>query len=128
VPPDRYCDSAHLQSLHVVRDTGATLENFTTFFGPRWIYKYRGFRSDAPIEGGGDATFQFQLRGLGAERPDPSRFCPLRSRILYRHRDLARRSLRSAGRAHGLGGQLSPTARPFSRSTPRSISSSARFR
>ncbi|HET9294403.1 MAG TPA: DUF5916 domain-containing protein [Gemmatimonadales bacterium] len=44
-------------------DTGAMLENFTTFFGPRWIYHYEDFGSDAPIEGGGDATFQFQLRG-----------------------------------------------------------------
>ena len=44
-------------------ETGATLENFTTFFGPRWIYKYQDFGSDAPVEGGGDATFQFQLRG-----------------------------------------------------------------
>jgi hypothetical protein len=42
---------------------GALLENFTTFFGPTWLYTYRGFGSDSPLEGNQQATFQFQLRG-----------------------------------------------------------------
>jgi len=42
---------------------GATLENFTVFFGPTWYYGYQGFGSDAPLEGNQEATFQFQLRG-----------------------------------------------------------------
>ena len=42
---------------------GATLENFTVFFGPTWYYSYQGFGSDAPVEGNQEATFQFQLRG-----------------------------------------------------------------
>lgn len=42
---------------------GAVLENFTTFFGPTWIYSYDGFGHDAPIEGEQSVTLQFQLRG-----------------------------------------------------------------
>ena len=42
---------------------GALLENFTVFFGPTWLYSYRGFGSDSPVEGNQDATFQFTLRG-----------------------------------------------------------------
>lgn len=42
---------------------GALLENFTTFFGPTWIYSYDGFGHDAPLEGEQSINFQFQLRG-----------------------------------------------------------------
>ena len=42
---------------------GALLENFTTFFGPTWLYTYRDFGHDAPLEGDQQITFQFQLRG-----------------------------------------------------------------
>jgi hypothetical protein len=42
---------------------GALLENFTTFFGPTWVYEYSGFSQNAPIEGQQEVTFQFQLRG-----------------------------------------------------------------
>ncbi len=41
----------------------ATLQTFTVFFGPTWIYEYDGFTSNSPAEGTQDATFQFQLRG-----------------------------------------------------------------
>ena len=42
---------------------GALLENFTTFFGPTWLYEYDGFTQNAPIEGKQEVTFQFTLRG-----------------------------------------------------------------
>jgi hypothetical protein len=42
---------------------GALLENFTTFFGPRRIWDYRGFGVSGPIEGGEDINLSFQLRG-----------------------------------------------------------------
>ena len=42
---------------------GALLENFTTFFGPTWLYTYRDFPHNAPLEGNQEVTFQFTLRG-----------------------------------------------------------------
>jgi hypothetical protein len=42
---------------------GALLENFTTFFGPRRIWSYRGFGVESPIEGGEDINLNFQFRG-----------------------------------------------------------------
>jgi hypothetical protein len=42
---------------------GAVLENFTTFFGPTWLYTYRDFGHDAPLEGNQEVTLQFLLRG-----------------------------------------------------------------
>jgi hypothetical protein len=42
---------------------GALLENFTTFFGPTWLYGYQDFTHTAPLEGNEEITLQFQLRG-----------------------------------------------------------------
>jgi len=42
---------------------GALLENFTTFFGPTWLYDYQDFTHSSPLEGNQEVTFQFQLRG-----------------------------------------------------------------
>jgi hypothetical protein len=41
----------------------ATLENFTVFFGPSWIYRYQNFLDNSPAEGDQQANFQVQLRG-----------------------------------------------------------------
>jgi len=41
----------------------ATLENFTVFFGPSWIYRYQNFLDNSPDEGTQEGNFQFQLRG-----------------------------------------------------------------
>ncbi|HXE57482.1 MAG TPA: DUF5916 domain-containing protein [Gemmatimonadales bacterium] len=42
---------------------GALLENFTTFFGPRRIWRYDAFGSDGAIEGGEEINLDFRLRG-----------------------------------------------------------------
>ncbi len=60
---------------------GALLENFTTFFGPTWLYDYQDFGHTAPLEGNEEITFQFQLRGgwqlSSAVQRDYTTFDPL---------------------------------------------------
>ena len=76
---------------------GALLENFTTFFGPTWLYEYDGFTQNAPIEGNQEVTFQFTLRGgweLSAKTEQ--RVHHLRARVLLRAGDRPGRAVRAA--------------------------------
>ncbi len=41
----------------------ATLQNFTIFFGPNWLYRYQNLFDNSPAEGSQELNFQFQLRG-----------------------------------------------------------------
>ncbi|MGH7510078.1 MAG: DUF5916 domain-containing protein [Gemmatimonadales bacterium] len=52
---------------------GALLENFTTFFGPRRIWRYGGFGSESAIEGLEEIDLNFRLRGGWEINPHVSR-------------------------------------------------------
>ena len=52
---------------------GAVVEQFTTFFGPAWIWRYDGFGRERPIEGGESVNLMANLRGGWSVRSNVER-------------------------------------------------------
>lgn len=63
VPRAGIVDTHLFNRFSIYGKPGATLEQFTVFFGPQWIWRYDELIKDGPLEGAESANLSARLRG-----------------------------------------------------------------